>query len=110
MAATLTEEQRNQIAKILGVTPLDVSDQITYIGEYLTAQVATDIAAEITRWVTNSKGSKFVRLSPIATNKGVEYNPDDEKADIRKNLALLLHAPDWADMAGGSAQGYLSRG
>lgn len=100
--ATLTEEQKNQCAKILGVTPLDIGDQITYIGDLLTDQVATDIAAEITRWVTNSKGSKFVRLSPVTTNRGVDYDPDDEKADIRRNLALLLHAPDWASMAGGS--------
>lgn len=109
MAATLTEEQKNQCAKILGVTPLDISDQITYMGELLTSQVATDIAAEITRWVTNSKGSKFVRMSPVTTNRGIDYDPEDEKADIRKNLALLFHAPDWANMSGG-VQGYLSRG
>lgn len=109
MAATLTEEQTNQIAKILRVPPIDVSDQVIYLSDRFTAQVATDIAAEITRWVTNSKGSKFVRVSPVATNKGVDYDPEDEKADIRSNIATLLYRPDWAD-ANGISQAKLYRG
>ena len=108
MAATLTEEQKNQIAKILGIPVIAVNDQITFIGELLTAQVATDLAAEITRWVTNSKGSKFVRVAPTGSNKGVDYDPEDEKADIRRNIAVLLQNPDW--IRSGGVQAKLYRG
>lgn len=109
MAGTLTEAQKIDVAQILGVKLQDVTDQMTFLGELFTTQVATDVVAELSRWSTY--GAKFTRVEPMTTNKGADYDPGRIKDDIRRNIAVLFQNDEWISGAGsGSAQARLYRG
>lgn len=98
---SLTEAQRNKVAKILKQTPESILTQVTYMADLFTSAVQTDVEAEITRWEAGAS-TKFVRVHPRERNRGVEINPGDEKQDIKDNLALLLNREDWASSGSGS--------
>ena len=84
-----TETETLNIAKILNVTYIDVIDQIFNLGTaYITAAVETQVRAELTRWET--AGANFVKVHPRERNYGVEINSENEKDDIRRNIATLL--------------------
>jgi hypothetical protein len=98
-----TESEKLDIATILGVTYIDVNDQIFNLGTaYITAEVETKVRAQLTRWET--AGSSFVRVHPRERNYGVETNSENEKNDIRRNIATLLYLTDWlqANSSGGA--------
>lgn len=85
----LTTEEINKIAKILNLPKSYINAQIDVLGDDLTAQDETDIRAELTRW-DGGAGADFVRIHPKEKNFGAEIDPDDTKADIRRNIAILL--------------------
>lgn len=90
----LTEANKISIAQILGITVAEVSLQEANLGVYLTAGMITAIQAEITRWVT--AGINFTAIEPKEKNFGARIDPNAAKADIRRNIAVLLERPDWA--------------
>jgi hypothetical protein len=100
MAGTITEAQQIDCAQIMGVTLETVIQQIAYLGDLFTTQVATDVGVELTRWGT--AGVDFVRVHPRERNFGAEINPEDTKDDIRGNLASLFQRMDWAQASSGS--------
>jgi hypothetical protein len=101
----LTEAQILKCARILGVTYIDVNDKITNLGtNYITAQVQTDIAAELLRWDT--AGIDFVSIEPQEKNFGARIDPEKQKNDIRKNLATLLY---FTELRFSSTWGHASR-
>lgn len=85
----LSEVNKLHISKIIGVSPRDLDIHIASLGGYLTAEVETQVIAEITRWTTGA-GSDFTKVHPRERNFGAEINPSDAKADIRKNIMTLL--------------------
>ena len=98
----LTESQKLDIATILGVTYIEVQEQVTYLGStHLTSEVESKISNELDRWTT--AGTKFTRIVDKETNYGAVIDPEKEKDDIRKNLATLLYFTEL--MKGGSGTG-----
>lgn len=99
---SLTEAQSNIVAKILQKTPDSVTDQIEWLGAKFTSQVETDIEAELTRWDTY--GDDFEHIHFFAENYGYEEAAESRKNDIRNNIAVILHRPDWK--ASGSSSSF----
>lgn len=96
----LSEANENKIVKILKITPLALETQILVLGSRLTAQVQADVEAEIARWDAGA-GAKFTNI--VGSDRyPVKIDPDDEKNDIRSNIASLLDRPDWVSSAGGA--------
>lgn len=91
----LTETQILKIARILNtpgqpVTYVDVYDNVTYYwATHITAQVETDVAAELVRW--NAVADSFDDFAPTESNQGLVSRINREKNDIRSNLATLLY-------------------
>ncbi len=101
-----TEDEKLNIAQILGVTYIDVNDQIFNLGTaYITAAVEAQVRAQLTRWTT--AGANFVRVHPRERNYGVEINSENEKEDIRRNIATLLYLTE--TVYGGSGKGARSQ-
>jgi hypothetical protein len=96
------------VARILNMPPVFIANQITYLQDSFTSQVETDIEAELVRW--DGVSTDFVRVHPRERNYGAELNPEDEKRDIRQNIATMLQRPDWANNAGGGLVGTVARG
>jgi hypothetical protein len=90
MAVTLTEAEKLDIAKILGLTYIDVNDKVTDLGEsYVTAAVEADIRELITEWETAR--DEYQSIEPKDRNFGVRYDPSAKKNTIRTELANLLY-------------------
>jgi len=83
-----TEAEKNQISKILGMIPMNLTSWLSFNAVNITAQVETDVRTELTRWTT--LGAKFVRLTSTESNYGVNTDSGEAKDDIRKNISLLL--------------------
>jgi hypothetical protein len=91
----LTETQKLKLAQILGTDYITVNDQIFNLGTaYITAEVETQLIAQITRWDAGA-GTDFVSVEPNTANYGARINPDLEKADIKRNIANLLYLKDY---------------
>lgn len=101
-----TESQKLSICKIVGIDIINLQERLNYYVAYITAEVETQVAAELARWDT--AGTQFVRLRAKESNKGVETSSDDAKNDIRKNIATLLFLADYIN-AVSAAQGVLVR-
>lgn len=96
----LTEANKLDLAKILGVDYITVNDQITNLGTtYITAQVETNLLAEIARWNAGA-GSDFVSIEPNTANYGARIDPSFEREDIRRNIANLLYLTDYTKGGG----------
>lgn len=103
----LTESQKLKLAQILGTDYITVNDQIFNLGtSYITAEVETQLIAQITRWEAGA-GTEFVSIEPNTANYGARIDPELEKNDIRKNVANLLYL---TDIFFGSGQVRLVRG
>jgi hypothetical protein len=102
----LTEEQQISVCQILDLMPYELTFQLDYMGSRLTAAMETDIGTNITLWNAGI-GDKFTRLLPVESNKGVKTDPDSARANIRREIALLLERRDWASSGSGN---YLPRG
>ncbi|MGE0294942.1 MAG: hypothetical protein AB7P97_21560 [Hyphomonadaceae bacterium] len=97
----LSAEQKIAVSKILGVTPIELEAQIIWLGARLTEAIEASILTDIDRW--ELAGSEFDKIEPRAENFGYDNDPDREKADIRKNIAVLLERPEWASGQGSAA-------
>lgn len=89
--ATFTTEEKLSIAKIAAITPTLLDAHLTSLGT-LSAEVVAAVQAELARWDTF--GAAFVKIHPKESNKGVETDSGDAKADIRNNIAVLLELTD----------------
>lgn len=87
MAFTATE--KISIKKILGITLGLLNAQLTSLGADLTAETETDVRNELDRW-DDGASTNFVRIHPKEANFGAEIDPGDVKADIKRNIAILL--------------------
>lgn len=95
----LTESQQLTVAQIVQVPVTQVEYQISLLGDtYATADWETAVEAQLTRWTT--AGVDFVSIEPKEKNFGAKINPENEKNDIRSNLAILFQRSDWANAAG----------
>lgn len=103
---SFTTAQKLSIATVLGITPTYLDAHLTSLGVTLTADVEAAVIAELDRWLT--AGSSFVKLHPTESNKGVETNSGDAKADIRRNIAVLLELTGY--MAASAGMGTLQIG
>lgn len=103
----LTAANIIKVAQIVGTTPLEIDAQLAYMGAVFTSTKQTEVEAQIALW-TAGAGTKTTKLHPKESNKGVETNPDKARADIRRNIALVLERTDWAESGNGSMK--LQRG
>lgn len=87
----LTPTEKLSIVRILGILPSLLDAQITVLGASLDSDREAAIREEITRWTTS--GGKFVRIKAKESNKGVETDSSEAKADIIKNLMALFEFP-----------------
>jgi hypothetical protein len=92
-------EQKVSISRIIGV-PLALLDaHLTSVGTVHVDSVQAGVEAELERWVTY--GGSFVKLHPRESNKGVETFPEAIRADIKRNIAVLLGYTLGASAMGG---------
>ena len=98
-----TEVQKLSICKILGIDSITLQDRLDFYSTKITAAVETAVIDEITRWETS--GVQFVKLRATESNKGVETDSENAKADIKKNIAVLLFLTDLT-----KSSNYLPRG
>ena len=88
-----TETELLSIVRIVGISPSLLDAQIVSLGADLTVDVESAVRDEITRW--EDAGGKFVKIHPKESNFGVETDAGDAKADIRRNIAILLGLMDY---------------
>lgn len=81
-----TEAQLRTISTILQVTPIALEDHLEFYP--YDSDTETAVGTELTRWATAK--SVFESMEPNVRNFGVRRNSGDEKADIRRNIAVLL--------------------
>lgn len=93
------------LSEILDKTPSEINAQIAFLGSNLTSTIQTAIEAQIALW-TAGAATKTVRLMPTESNKGVKTDPDANRANIRRAIAIRLERSDWASSSGN----YLARG
>jgi hypothetical protein len=93
----LTAAQLATVVKILQVTPSQLDSQFEWLGTGFTSTHQTAVEAELDRW--ELKGAKFTKIKDYL---GADIDPEREKDDIRKNIAILLERPDWARNSSGA--------
>jgi hypothetical protein len=103
-----TEDEKLSIAKIVGITPTLLNAQLDALGTSLTASVESAVRDELVRWTT--AGIDFVKVWPMESNLGVETDANTTKADIRKNIAVLLELYDYAYLNSGMGTIEISSG
>lgn len=92
----LSDANLVKVSQILQVTPTVLDVQIDYLGSNLTSTIQTAIEAQITLWDAGA-GTKTTKIHPKESNSGVETNPTQARSDIKRNIAVLLERPDWAN-------------
>lgn len=94
----LNDAQQIKLAQILNVPLSVMQEHIGYLVtlNHISADVQTAIEAEITRWDAGAS-TNFTAIEPKERNFGARINPGDARASIRKNIAVLLERPDWAN-------------
>ena len=97
-----TAEQQLSISKIVGVTPSRLAAHLASMGADLTAARESAVIAEIERWEAGGIGSKHVKIHPKESNMGVETDSGHAKAEIQRNIAVLLELPVYVAGAGAS--------
>jgi hypothetical protein len=90
----LDATQKASLCRILQVTPSQLDSQIEWLGTAFTSTLELAVEDEMDRW-TAGAGTKFTRIQANERNFGAEIDPNLEKADIRRNIAILLERPDW---------------
>ena len=95
----LSESNQIKVCQILAVKPSDLEYQLTLLGSDFTSARQTAVEAQITLWDAGA-GTDTVKLHPKESNKGVETNPLMVRADIKRNIAVLLEMPEWGGSQG----------
>ena len=95
----LTEAQQNTVCQILGITPSELTYQLTMLDTTFTAQRETDVEAQITLWDAGANVN-FTYIEPNVKNFGARISPESARAAIRRNIAVLLERPEWAGSGG----------
>lgn len=90
----LSEANVIKVSQILGVKLSDIEYQLTYMDTEFTSAVQTAIEAQITLWDAGA-ATNFTAIEPNVRNFGARINPNDARASIRKNIAVLLERPEW---------------
>lgn len=83
-----TESEKNSLVVVLGVTRPVLDQILMENAAYITAEVETDVRAELAKW--NTAGSDYTKFTPTESNRGFNLNSGDAKNDIRRAIALLL--------------------
>lgn len=91
-------EQKLKICEILGITPLVLDAQISFLGDKLTPEIQTAIGTKLTAW--DSVSQKFSSFTPTESNKGFNLSAEAPKNDIRSAIAGWLECPEWARSIG----------
>lgn len=95
----LTAANHIKVAQILAITPITLQGQFDWLGSKFTSAIQTAVEAQITLWDAGA-GTDTVKLHPKESNKGVETNPLMVRADIKRNIAVLLEMPEWGGSQG----------
>lgn len=85
-----TESEKLSISKILGMPPTLLDAHLLSLGTDLTEARETEVRAELTRWTTGKVGSQFYSLTPTDSNRGLNLRTDSAKADVRRNIRVIL--------------------
>lgn len=91
----LSAANQTTICQILGIGPAVLSLQLTLLGTLFTSTHQAAVEAQIALWEAGA-GTKTTKIHARESNRGVETNPTQARADIRRNIAVLLERPDWA--------------
>lgn len=104
MAFTATEKQT--LAKILRSTPTLVAAWITKLGATVTADLETDVRAEMDRWEAGA-GTGNVWFTPTESNEGFNMSAPATGGNPANNIALLL---EWPYPIGAASMGSMAIG
>lgn len=91
----LSEANQLTVCQILSITPSALEYQLTMLSTSFTSTVQAAVEAQIALWEAGA-GTKTTKIHARESNRGVETNPTQARADIRRNIAVLLERPDWA--------------
>jgi hypothetical protein len=108
----LDEAQILKIARMLTtsariLTYEEVNEQVTYIGDRLTATVETQVEGLLTEWEASSTNRDTTVVRARDRNFGAELDPDKLRNILRREMAALLYFTDLS--FGGSNWGYSAR-
>jgi len=90
----LSEENQFKVSQILGVSPSHIEYQLSLLSTDFTSTRQTAVEDQIERF--DGITDDFTNIHPNLKNFGAEIKYNDQKNDIRKNLAVLLERLDWA--------------
>lgn len=99
-----TEAQKLSIAKIVPMTPTLLNAHLSSLGATLTAEVETEVIAEIARHTSGTVGG-VVWFTPTESNEGFNLSKTTNagNASPSTNIRLLLEIP--AEICGASNEG-----
>lgn len=93
--ATFSESQITDLCEILEINSDYLSQHLAYVAPLVTESDKTKILAKVTEWTT--AGAKFTAIEPNVRNFGAKINPNNQKEQIRSQIASLIHAKDLLD-------------
>jgi hypothetical protein len=101
-----TESQKLTIAEILGITYIELTDKIFYLGtDNVTTEVESQIISQIALW--NEVKDKYSDFTPTESNEGLNLRSQRARDAVKKSVALKLY---FTEIASGVGQTVLSRG
>lgn len=86
---SFTPEQKLAIAKIVPMTPTLLNAHLDSLGDDLTEEVVTAVAAELAAW-DGGVGQSFASFTPTESNQGFNLKAHEAKNAIRRNIRTLL--------------------
>jgi hypothetical protein len=88
--ATFSESQVTDLCEILETDSDYLADHLEFYANQISEADKTKVLAKITEWET--AGAKFTAIEPNVRNFGAKINPDNQKNQIRSQIASLLYA------------------
>lgn len=96
--ATFDEAQVTSLCRILGTNSDRLDQHLTYHAQVITDADKTAVVADIAAFEAIEDDD--TRLTPMSGNRGVDIDPDRQRARIRRRIAVLLHAEDFTSGSG----------
>lgn len=87
-----TDDEELSIVMILGTTPSLLDAHLISLGNDHVTRVEDAVREEIAIWDAGAS-TKFTKLHPRESNKGVETFPEAARSSVKANVARLLEWP-----------------
>lgn len=104
--ATFTEAEISDLCEILECPSNYLAARLDFYASQITDSDKTKVLAKVDEWTT--AGGNFTAIMPTEANFGAKINPNDAKAQIRRQIAQMIYCGDM--VSSGGSQIRLERG